>query len=521
MSSLEQLCAYDLGKLPEEFVVLFKELIQKTNEANKRAEAAEARANILAEQVRLLLIKKYGGKSDKLSDGQLTLFEVEPGVFEVEVEKEANRPEEQKRVITKRREHFGRNPLPAHLPRREEIIKVEAEKCWCPYCNEKRVVIGYEEKEVLDMEPVKYFVRVYKREKLACRKCPEGGVETAVSRGPQIIEKGKLSDKMIVDIIVKKYHEHLPLYRQEAILEQDFGIEVARATMCRAVMEVGSLIVPVREAMRKDLLSGEYIQADETPIGVQAKVKRGSNHQAYEFQYSRPGGPVVFDFQMGRSREGPKNFLENYEGILQTDGYEGYEKIGGTGIERAGCFAHVRRKFVDVHKLDPNNTDAVNVVDLIAQIYAVDAKARKDKLDAQGRKELRQEQSVSIFKELKRVLLEIKSRVLPSSGMGKACNYAFGEWSKLETIFKHGIIELDNNWCENAMRPLALGRKNWLHIGSKEAGPKIAAILSVLATCKRIEINARDYLNDVLPKLGDWPISKVAELTPSAWKIAR
>ena len=172
----------------------------------------------------------------------------------------------------------------------------------------------------------------------------EGGVVTAAAGGPKIVEKGKLSDAVVVEVLIKKYLSHLPLYRQAADLQRDCEMELSRSTLNSAVMTAGELLLALAAVLKRDLLEGEYIQADETPIGVQSNETRGRNHQGYEFQYSRPGGPVVFDFCMSRAREGPAKFLRDYGGILQCDGYQGYEKIGASGIVRAGCLAHVRRK---------------------------------------------------------------------------------------------------------------------------------------------------------------------------------
>jgi transposase len=208
------------------------------------------------------------------------------------------------------------------------------------YC----VVAFYESAEQLDVEPAKYFVRVTKREKRACPHCPEQGVACA-PLPPRIIEKSLASDRLIIDTIVNKYADHLPLYRQSAILERDTGVELSRATLCGWVMRVGELLRPVSRVMAEELLGGDYLQADETPVGVQMHDGRGQNHQAYLWQYSRPGGMVIFEFQLSRGREGPKRFLGNFDGILQTDGYSGYDRVGGPKLIHAGCWAHARRYF--------------------------------------------------------------------------------------------------------------------------------------------------------------------------------
>ncbi len=187
-------------------------------------------------------------------------------------------------------------------------------------------MIGYEQSEQLDVEPARFFVVVTKREKRACKGCAEG-----VSAAPlpaRIIDKGLVSDRVVIDTIVSKYCDHLPLYRQSAILERETGVSISRATMDGWVMTVGGLLMPIAAAIGRELVGGGYIQADETPIPVQMHDKSGKNHQAYLWQYGRPGGSVVFDFRMGRGREGPKKFLGQFKGILQTDGYVAYDQSG-------------------------------------------------------------------------------------------------------------------------------------------------------------------------------------------------
>jgi transposase len=484
----------------------------------KEADRLERENRLLREMLRLERLKKYGPQSERLSEEQIEFLELEPGVHAQEVEQEAELSSGRKRLT--KREHAGRNALPAHLPRREEIIAVESEERFCVCCGEERCRIGYEEKEVLDMEPARYFVRVIKREKLACPKCPEGGVVTADAGGPKIVEKGKLSDAVVVDVLIKKYLSHLPLYRQAADLHRDQEIDISRSTLNAAVMAAGELLVPVATVLKRDLLEGGYIQADETPIAVQSEQTKGRNHQAYEFQYSRPGGPVVFDFRMSRAREGPAEFLAGYGGILQCDGYQGYEKIGAPRMIRVGCLAHVRRKFRDALKLDSQDRAAAAVLLLMGKLYAVEKEARAAGATHEQRLALRQQRSVALLEELHAKITQIASQALPSSKLAEACQYALNQWPRLKPYLENGRIEIDQNLCENAMRALAVGRKNWLHIGSQEAGPKIAAILSVMETCKRLQINLRKYLNDVLPKLPSWPIIDVAVLSPLNWKAS-
>jgi transposase len=297
----------------------------------------------LEERLRLEMIRKYGPKSEKLSDDQLQLLELEPGVSAAEVEAESRRePLPPASPVTAKKRKSGRHPgrqeLPADLPRVERVIACAPEQCVCQSCGKDTVVIGYERSEQLDVEPARYFVVVTKREKRACRGCAEG-----VSAAPlpeRIIDKGLVSDRVVIDTLVSKYSDHLPLYRQSVILEREAGVSIGRATMDGWVMSAGGLLIPIAAAMGRELIGGGYIQADETLVPVQMHDKSGKNYQAYLWQYGTPGGSVVFDFRMGRGREGPKLFLGQFEGILQTDGYTAYDRTGGLKMVHAACWGH-------------------------------------------------------------------------------------------------------------------------------------------------------------------------------------
>jgi transposase len=242
--------------------------------------------------------------------------------------------------------HPGRQELPASLPRVERVLPCTPDQRLCKRCGRETVVIGYEESSQLDVEPAKYFVLVTKREKRACRSCEEVGVVSA-PLPPRIIEKCLASDRIVIDTVVSKYCNHTPLHRQSAILERDLGLKISRATLDGWVLKVGELLIPMVATMRRELISGTYIQADETPVDVQTREGRGQNHQAYLWQYSRPGGTAVFDFRLGRGRDGPKRFLRQFEGILQTDGYSAYDQVGGPNMVHAACWAHARRQFFE------------------------------------------------------------------------------------------------------------------------------------------------------------------------------
>ena len=485
---------------------------------------AQLKIQILEEHLRLRRIAAYGPGSEKLSNLQLQLLEEEPGVSREEIQMEGQRealPKPDGEQPRQRRAHPGRQTLPADLPRVEKIIACTAEQCVCGGCGAERKMIGYDESEVLNVKPAEYYVEVIKREKRACKQCEELGV--AVAPLPvRIIDKSLVSDRIIIDTIVNKYTAHLPLYRQSTLLERDCGIEITRATMCGWVMTVGEMLSPIVGAARKELLASGYIQADETPVDVQTHDKRGKNHQAYLWQYSTPGGGVVFDFRMSRGREGPKEFLGAFAGILQTDDYIAYERgLGGPGMVHACCWSHARRNFVDAVKLNKQDAGSIRAVELMDKLFLIDAQAREEKMDRAARHRLRQEKAPPVLNEIREHLLATKKSLLPGSKAGQACKYTLTLWEKLTRFLDHPQLELSNNLAENSMRPVALGRSNWIHIGSPLAGPRIAAILSVIESCRRLRVPVREYLAAILPGLADRPIQNLAGLIPTAWAATK
>ncbi len=478
---------------------------------------ARLKIEILEERLRLQRIEKYGPSSEKLSSLQLELLEQEPGVSREEVVAESEREVPPPPVREpKKHKHPGRQTLPADLPRVERVIACTPEQCTCGNCGRDTAVIGYEVSEVLDVEPARYFVVVTRREKRACKSCPEQGV-MAAPLAARIIDKSLVSDRVIVDTVVNKYCDHNPLFRQSVALLRDAGIDISRATMCGWVMSIGEMLMPVAGVMRSQLLAGNYIQADETPVDVQTHDGGGTNHQAYLWQYGAPGGMTVFDFQMSRKREGPLNFLKNFEGLLQTDGYAAYDRVGGPKMVHAACWAHARRYFVDAVKLNKQDAASIRAVELINELFAIDAQARSENMDHARRHALRHEKAPSLLDQIRNHILEMSKAVLPKSAAGQACRYTLALWKKLIRFLEYPELELSNNLAENSMRPIAIGRGNWIHIGSEQAGPRVAAIFSVIESCRRLRIPVRNYLADILPGLANASVQRVAELTPAAW----
>ena len=298
-------------------------------------------------------IAKYGPGSEKLSDAQLELLELEPGVSSVEVQAESERPAVQPAAKTE---------VPASRPARtagessacREDIDLHARAMRVPGLRETNDSDRPRGKLPTGCRAGEVF-RIDQQTREACLQVVRGtgcGLGTAA---PRIIEKCLASDQIVIDTVVSKYCDHQPLYRQSAMLERDSGVELSRATLDGWVLKVGELLIPMASAMRQELIRGTYIQADETPVDVQMHEGRGKNHQAYLWQYSRPGGTALFDFRLGRGREGPKQFLGQFEGLLQTDGYAAYDQIGGPKIVHAGCWSHSERYFSEAVQLNPQD----------------------------------------------------------------------------------------------------------------------------------------------------------------------
>lgn len=360
----------------------------------------------------------------------------------------------------------------------ERVIPCAPEQSHCPCCGEPTGIIGYEQSEQLDVEPAQYFVRVTKREKQSCRRCQKG-VMTALTPA-RIIDKGLVSDRVVIDTIISisKYCDHVPLYRQSAILERELGIEISRATMDGWVMTAGGLLVPMAGVMRVELFSGGYVQADETPVDVQMHDKRGKNHQAYLWQYGQPGGSVIFGFQLGRGRAGPKQFLEDFEGLLQTGGYIGYEKAGGPKMVHAACWAHVRRGLFEAHEVARGETAATGIVELIDDLFAIGQHARERDYGRVERQAWRLEHAPALLKKIKEQIEAAPLEALPASKLGKATAYALRLWPRLIRFLDYPELEL---------------------------------------TCRRLSVPVREYLAAILPGLADISVRKLPQLTPAAW----
>ena len=427
-------------------------ILSDLQQALEQAQAENARLQRIIqlkdEEIRLLNFQRFGPKSEKLSSAQSLLLLDEVSVSADEVEQEAERPQTEKQPRLPesrppRSSHPGREPLPEHLERREETIPCCPEDCHCPKCGAERPVIGYETREELACEPAKFWIRVIKREKRGSHCEEEQGVATATAPS-QIVPKGKLSNEFIIEVLVRKYQLHLPVYRQCAALSEDHGIDLNRKTLNDGILAAGSLLQSIVRAQRLELLAGEYIQADETTMPCQTGEKTGRNHRAFVWEFSRPGGIVNFEFHMGRGREAPREFLKGFRGKLQSDGYKVYADLG-EGIVYVGCAAHIRRGFVDAAKVKPLDPVPPEIIARFGELYAVEKEARAGRLSPEARLALRQAKSGPVMAALKTRLTEIRQQIDPGSKLAQACDYALKQWSRLEEYLRDGQIEIDNN----------------------------------------------------------------------------
>ena len=337
---------------------------------------------------------------------------------------------------------------------------------------------------------------------------------------PQPVEQGMAGAGLLAQIVVSKYEYHLPLYRQEKQFRQQFGVELSRKTMGGWVEQVSELLKPVYREIRLELQAASYLQADETPIRYLDPDAKGKSQQGYLWTYSQPSGDVFFEWRTSRSREGPEQFLKNFRGKLQTDGYGAYESLAkqrGSELILIGCWAHARRGF---HEALAESKLAAWVVGQIALLYAVEKELREKKAGPQLRAATRAWRSQPILDRLRRGLESLRRRSLPQGLLGQATDYALRRWEALNRYVADGRLEIDNNLIENAIRPSALGKRNWLFIGHPEAGERSAVIYTLLGSCRRHGINPFEYLKDLFTRLPAAKIAEIKQFTPALWAKA-
>ena len=396
-----------------------------------------------------------------------------------------------------------RTALPAHLPRVEETIEPEN-------LDKGAKKIGEEITEILEYNPGNIFVRRIIRPRYAQNN--NGGI--VIGELPTLpIPKGNAGPGLLAHILVSKFADHLPFYRQIQQYKRQ-GIALSDSTMGGWFNASVDLLEPLYNCLKKKILQCDYIQVDESPIRVQSSHKQGATHTGYQWVHLAPvEGLVLFKYQPNRGREGPNKFLNNFSGTLQTDGYKVYDNLKTKGdITLLACMAHARRKFE--HALDNDQKRAEYAMKQIQRLYAMERKAREGEISFETRKRYRQLFAEPVLDELESWLKENHLQVTPRSAIGKAIAYTINLWPRLRRYTQEGRFEIDNNRIENAIRPLALGRKNYLFAGSHEAAQRAAIIYSFLATCKVNGIEPYAWLKNVLERIPDHKANKLEELLP-------
>lgn len=410
------------------------------------------------------------------------------------------------RIVKQVTKKASRQLFPAHLPRVEVIIQPEADVTGMRK-------IGEEITEELDLKPASLFVRRYIRPRYVSQE------ETfhIAALPARVIDKGIPGPGLLSQIICDKFVTHLPFYRQSQRYEQ-LGMKIPASTLDGWFEAACLLLEPLYEALSRQVLSASYLQVDETPIPVIDKQKKGETHRGYHWVYYSPEKKLVlFDYQQGRGREGPLKLLNDYKGYLQTDGYVVYEQFGERhDIILVGCLAHARRKFEQA--LDNDKPRAEKVLLLMQALYALERQAREEQLSVEDRYALRQAKARPIMDELSEYIVGEYQKVLPKSTIGKAFHYLASRYHKIYEYLQNGRLEIDNNLVENSIRPVALGRKNYLFAGSHSGAQRAAMVYSLLSSCKLQGINPYEYLPDILQRLPEQPMNRLAELLPPLWK---
>ena len=437
-------------------------------------------------------------------------FEGDPNQTELPFEADPQAAEQQQEEIKekieytrKRPNHKGRAKLPEHLPVVEIEIHPEGDLTGM-------VCIGKEITEELECEPAKFYINRYIRYKYASKKQDEIKIAALPER---VIDKGIPGAGLLAMIITGKYADHLPLYRQKQIFARE-NISIASSTIEGWTKEALIKLEPLYEQLVFDTRTKGYLQADETPIKVLDSDKKGAAHQGYYWVYHSPlDKTVLFDYNPSRASHAPKSMLDSFKGYLQTDGYAVYDKYGRKKeVIHLACWAHARREFEKA--LDNDRPRAEKALLMIQKLYEIERRAKEEQLSAEQIKELRLEKSLPAINETGKWIFEEIKNTLPKSQIGKAMAYAYARWDALSAYLYDGNLQIDNNLVENAIRPVALGRKNYLFAGSHEAAQRSAMIYSFFAICKKHDVNPFLWLKNTLTNIASINHRNLKDLYP-------
>ena len=461
---------------------------------------------LLTHQLSELRRMIFGAKSERFittDTDQMTLFDLP----------EQRAKSQEKEQITYTRNKSDKNKkqplrleLAAHLPRKEEIIEPEN-------LPEGAKKIGEAVTEILEYEPSQIYVRRIVRPKYIVSTNDEQ-TQIAVADLPTLpIPKGNAGAGILAHILISKFVDHLPFYRQVQIFKRQ-QVVIAESTISGWFNTTTNLLEPLYDTLKKRLLSTGYIMADETPLPVLTKDKPGASHKGYHWVYYDPVNKLVlFDYQKTRSREGPDKMLENYTGYLQTDGYAAYTHLKNQKqITLLACMAHARRKFE--HAKDNDPARAQEALLMFQKLYDIDRMAREGNFSFDRIKELRQQKALPVLNKMEAWLKENIYQTLPKSAIGQAIAYTLKLWPRLVRYAEDGRFKIDNNLIENSIRPVALGRKNYLFAGSHHAAQQAAIIYSLLATCKINNVEPFGWLKHVLNVIPDYYANQLYKLLP-------
>ena len=508
-----------------QIIMLLQENLQnqqnKIQNQDEKILAISQQYELLQQQILNLLRGKYGKSSEKLPEELLQLNLLEPSDKATEESQQEQAIIESETITYSRKKRNGHRNIPDDLPRVRIEYTLEELNCPCG-CGNQLHKIGEVVTEQLEIVPTKIYVKQHVRFKYA--GCLHQDKIITASMPNQPIDKGFAGPGLLADVLIKKYDDHLPLYRQSEILARH-GIDISRQTLCDWVMQCADILNPLVDAMKPDLLLSPKLHTDDTTIPIQ-EAGRSTTKEGRLWGYLSCGPPIViYDYSPNRQQKWAQEFLKDYQGYLQADAYTGYDRIYAAGkIVEVGCMAHARRKFFDVAQVGGKNTRtknktgvAVTALNYIGKLYKIE-KRIKD-LESLAKRAIRKREATPVLKSYKKWLMKQSGRVLPKSPLGQAVSYTLRNWIALTRYLGNGILDIDNNKAERLMRPVAIGRKNWIMAGSDRGGKAAAVIYSLIESCKLNQINPYEYLHDVLARLPNTLNRDIKTLLPYHWKL--